>query len=92
MANGKSAPYNPGGQNQSRPARPVGVYQAPRPQPPRLRQIPVPRPPANSVLIKMELFQQFHEKAAKEGKTAEEAVNKLVGLYNEGKIDLSSQS
>lgn len=92
MVNGKPEPYNPGGQNRSRPARPVGVYQVPRPQPQRLRQIPVPQPAPNSVVIKDELFRPFLEMVAKEGKTAEEVVNHLIGLYIEGKKDQSPQS
>jgi len=93
MVNGKPEPYNPGGQNRSRSERPVGVYQVPRPQPPRLRQIPpVRQPPANTVVIKDELFRPFQEKLAKDGKTADEVVNRLIGLYNEGKLDPSPQS
>ncbi|MBI3580744.1 MAG: hypothetical protein HY098_01465 [Nitrospinae bacterium] len=93
MANGKPEQYNPGGQNRPRQApRPVGVYQAPRPQPQRLRQIPVPRPAANTVEIKDELFRPFQEKLTKDGKTAGEVVNRLIALYNEGKLDPSPQS
>jgi hypothetical protein len=86
--NAKPNPYGQGGGQGGgqRPPRHVGVYQAPKTQHRMRSGVPFESPALNTVTIQEELFNSLEEKATREGKTAEEILNRLAQLYIEGKI------